>query len=77
MIDHSAKRQTALSRTPEGALAFEKMKVLIAISPKLYFMHDTAPIVLMTDASDYGVGGYRQTVAIEKQLVVRHYPQHN
>ena len=38
--------------------AFEKIKELIAISPKLYFMHDTAPIVLMTDASDYGVGGY-------------------
>ena len=33
-------------------------------------MHDTARIVLMTDASDYGVGGYLyQTVANEKQLV--------
>jgi hypothetical protein len=67
MIDHSAKKQAALSWTPEGALAFEKIKDLMAISPKLYFMHDTAPIVLMTDASDYGVGGYLyQTVANEK-----------
>ena len=70
MIDHSAKKQAALSWTPSGALAFEKIKELIAKSPKLYFMHDTAPIVLMTDASDYGVGGYLyQTVANEKQLV--------
>ena len=58
MIDYPAKKQAALSWTPSGALAFEKIKELIAISPKLYFMHDTAPIVLMTDASDYGVGGY-------------------
>ena len=70
MIDHSAKRQQALSWTPDGALAFERIKELIAGSPKLYFIHDTAPIVLMTDASDYGVGGYLyQTVANEKQLV--------
>ena len=70
MIDHSAKKQAALSWTPSGALAFEKIKELIAISPKLFFMHDTAPIVLMTDASDYGVGGYLyKTLANEKQLV--------
>ena len=24
----------------------------------MYFMSDTAPIILHTDASDYGVGGY-------------------
>jgi RNase H-like domain found in reverse transcriptase len=67
MIDHSARKQAALSWTPVGTLAFERIKQLIAISPKLYFMHDTAPIVLMTDASDYGVGGYLyQTVANEK-----------
>ena len=70
MIDHSAKRQQTLSWTPEGTLAFERIKELIAVSPKLYFIHDTAPIVLMTDASDYGVGGYLyQTVANEKQLI--------
>ena len=33
-------------------------------------MHDTAPIVLMTDASDYGVGGYLyQKVDDKEQLV--------
>ena len=58
MIDHSAKKQSKLSWTPEGATAFERIKELISQSPKLYFIHDTAPIVLMTDASDNGVGGY-------------------
>ena len=36
----------------------------------LYFIHDTAPIVLMTDASDYGVGGYLyQLIDDKKELV--------
>ena len=58
MVDHSAKKQSQLSWTPEGATAFEAIKHLISRSPTLYFIHDTAPIVFMTDASDYGVGGY-------------------
>ena len=70
MIDHSAIKQAVLSWTPAGALAFEKIKELIAISPKLYSMHDTAPIVLMTDASDYGVGGYCYTIRCPPQLRV-------
>ena len=70
MIDHSAKKKAAIIWTPEGTLAFDRVKQLISISPTLYFIHDTAPIVLMTDASDYGVGGYlHQTVEGEKQLV--------
>ena len=36
----------------------------------LYFIHDTAPIVLMTDASDYDVGGYLyQLIDGKKELV--------
>ena len=70
MIDHSAKKQSKLSWTPEGATAFEAIKHLISKSPTLYFIHDTAPIVLMTDASDYGVGGYLyQEVDGKQQLV--------
>ena len=70
MIDHSAKKQTRLLWTPEGAIAFENVKVLISRSPMLYFIHDTAPIVLMTDASDYGVGGYLyQEIDGKQQLV--------
>ena len=70
MIDHTAKKQTLLQWTKEGEDAFENIKRLISISPKLYFLHDTAPIVLETDASDYGVGGYLyQTIDGKQQLV--------
>ena len=70
MVDHSATKKTAIQWTPEGILAFDKVKQLISVSPKLYFIHDTAPIVLMTDASDYGIGGYlHQTVDGVQQLV--------
>ena len=70
MIDHSAKKQSKLTWTPEGATAFEHIKQLISRSPMLYFIHDTAPITLMTDASDYGVGRYLyQEIDGQKQLV--------
>jgi RNase H-like domain found in reverse transcriptase len=50
--------------------AFIKIRALIADSPTLFFMDATAPIYLMTDASDYGIGGYLyQIVNNEKQLV--------
>ena len=46
------------------------IKQRIAESPLLYFIHDTAPITLMTDALDYGIGGYLyQEVDEKKQLV--------
>ena len=58
MIDNSAKKKTPVVWTPEGVLAFEKIRELISLSPLLYFVNETAPITLMTDASDYGIGGY-------------------
>lgn len=58
MIDYAAKKQTKLKRTSEGEKAFLEIKKLISLSPTLYFTHKSAPIVLMTDASDYGIGGY-------------------
>ena len=70
MIDHAAKKQSKLIWTVEGNKAYDIVQDLISKSPLLYFMSDTAPIVLMTDASDYGVGGYLyQMVDDEKQLV--------
>ena len=70
MIDHAAKKQSKLIWTVAGETAYEAIKDLISKSPLLYFMSDTAPIVLMTDASDYGVGGYLyQLVDGEEQLV--------
>ena len=70
MIDHSAKKQTPLKWTSEGEAAFAHVRQLISDSPILYFLDDKAPIFLMTDASDYGIGGYLyQVIGEEKQLV--------
>ena len=70
MIKHAAKKQSLLIWTDEAADAFQLVKDLIAKSPLLYFIHDTAPITLTTDASDYGIGGYLyQEVDGTKQLV--------
>ena len=56
--------------TDAAADAFYKIKERIAESPLLYFIHDTVPPTLMTDASDYGIGGYLyQEVDEKKQLV--------
>jgi RNase H-like domain found in reverse transcriptase len=70
MIDHSATKQTSLKWTKEGEAAFKNIQQLIADSPTRHFIYPTAPIVLMTDASDYGIGGYLyQVVDNIKQLV--------
>ena len=66
MIDHAAKKQSMLIWTDDAANSFQKTKDLTAKSPLLYFIHDTAPITLMTDASDYGM---YQEVDGEKQLI--------
>ena len=70
MILHASKKQTLLVWTDEAADAFCMIKQRIAESPLLYFIHDTAPITLMTDASDYGIRGYLyQEVDGKKELV--------
>jgi hypothetical protein len=70
MIDHAAHKKSALVWNSTADAAFEKVKDLISKSPLLYFINDIAPIVLMTDASDYGVGGYLyQVVDNQKQVV--------
>ena len=70
MITHASKKQTLLIWTDAAADAFYMIKQRIAEIPLLYFIHDTAPITFMTDASDYGIGGYLyQEVDGTKQLV--------
>jgi transposase InsO family protein len=58
MIDHAASKRASIKWTQEGEAAFVKIKGLISQCPMLYFLNDTDPITLMTDASDYGIGGY-------------------
>ena len=44
--------------TPESTAAFLEMKLAISKCTTMHIMSDTAPIMLHTDASDYGVDGY-------------------
>ena len=44
--------------TAEAEISFTELKARIQASPLLYFANDKEPIVLMTDASDYGIGGH-------------------
>ena len=44
--------------TPESTAAFHKIILAISKCTTMHFMSDTAPIMLLTDASDYGEGGY-------------------
>jgi len=50
-------KSRALKWTDEGRTAFHKIKEAINNCPMLYFIDDTSPIFVETDASDYGVGG--------------------
>ena len=51
-------RHTRLKLTEEQLAAFQKVQEEITQSAMLYFMDDTAPVFLQTDASDYGIGAY-------------------
>ncbi|NJL81556.1 MAG: hypothetical protein HC917_27420 [Richelia sp. SM2_1_7] len=44
--------------TSEAQAAYDKLMQLIADCPKLYFVQPNAPIILETDASDFGIGAY-------------------
>lgn len=52
------KKHAKISWTPESTKAFVDTKEAVRSITTLYFMNDTDPITLCTDASDYGVGGY-------------------
>ena len=57
MIKPQHKKGTKLTWTLEGQTAFETLRGLIANCPLLHFPDDSSPIVLRTDASDFGIGG--------------------
>ena len=44
--------------TPEAENAFEEIRTKIRECPTLFFVDDSAPIFVHTDASDYGIGAY-------------------
>ncbi len=57
--------------SPAAKTAFTTIKALIEKCPTLFFVDETAPITLQTDASDYGLGGYLyQTINGQQQPIV-------
>ena len=56
MTDYNKTRRVVW--TPESTVAFHEMKLAINKCTTMHFTDDTAPIMLHTDASDYGGGGY-------------------
>ena len=56
--------------TPEAILAFETVKEEINLCTTLYFIDDVSPILLYTDASDYGIGAYLCQVIAGKEVPI-------
>jgi len=56
--NYAANKSKRLTWSTETSLAFENIKKEINQLPLLYFLDDTSPIFLQTDASDYGIGAY-------------------
>ena len=59
MVTSTTKQKTeSLAWTPDGHIAFKKLKALVNHCPKLYFIDFNRPVILCTDASDYAHGAY-------------------
>ena len=56
MTDYNKARRVVW--TPESTAVFLEMKIAISKCTTMQIISDTAPTMLHTDASDYGVGGY-------------------
>ena len=59
--------------TPEAIEAFEYCQQAISNCQELYFLEDTATLILQTGASDYGTRGYLFMVTNGKVRVVRFF----
>ena len=57
LMDHTKKNCT-LQWNPSAEESFRSARDTIASCPALFFVDEHATIILMTDASDYGVGSY-------------------
>jgi hypothetical protein len=69
-IFEKAKTKLKWDKVPEAIDAFEKTKELIGMRAKLFFYDETAPIFLLTDASDYGIGAYLYQIIDGKERPV-------
>ena len=68
--NYDKTRSQRLIWSDEATVAFEGIKSDINNLPLLYFVDDTSPIFLRTDASDYGIGAYLYQVKDEKEYPI-------
>jgi len=64
------ERGKVIKWTPEANAAFEEIKIAIRDCPKRSFFDPNAPIVLETDASDFGLGAYLYQIVDGKHEVI-------
>ena len=57
LVQQKASKTALVQWNPEATKAFHTLKVAISNCPLMYFLDETSPIRLYTDASDYGIGG--------------------
>ena len=69
MLD-SYDRRSKLNWTPETDTAWENIKLAIHSCPKLFFLDNTSPVHLYTDASDYGIGAYLCQLIDDKEVPI-------
>jgi hypothetical protein len=60
-----------LEWTPEEIKAFEDIKEAMGSCPKLFFLNDDSENYMLTDASDYGIGGYSYQIIDNKECPIR------
>ena len=67
----SYDKKKKLVWTPELEILFEELQTEVANCPTLYFVHENAPIHVMTDASGYGIGAYiyQEVDGVERPIV--------
>ena len=73
MVDSYTKRDRhqRLIWSSDQLQVFENVKAAVEQCQKLYYLKKDAPVVLETDASDYGIGAYLYQVINQKQFPVR------
>lgn len=64
-------KHSKLVWTSELEQVFEDTKTKVGNCPKLFFIDDTAPIFLHTDASDYGIGAYLFQIMDDKEVPIQ------
>ena len=56
--DNKKNSKSPINWTPELEAQFKLLQNKVADCPKLFFLDETSPVVLQTDASNYGMGAY-------------------